>query len=210
MNYIVISILVFLLAIFFRFYKINKIGLLWWDEASYFREARFMFTFFKFALNKKYRKLFFKPAIGDHISLNKTPEEINYLLEEAKKNVMFDPLIYVKPGNDFFITLCFQLFGIKDISVIIPNAVFGVLNVIVVFSLSYYIGDIKTAIGAALVLAISGAHVYHSRSGQVELKVAFFFSLAVFYYLILTQNLLSSPVMQADDLYFNDNVRSCN
>ena len=193
--YLAFTIFIFILTVCLRFYKINKICLIGWDEASYFREARFMFQFLKFALDKKYRKLFFKPALSDHALHNKTPEEEAYLIQECAKQVMPDPLIYCKPANNFFIVLCYELFGINTMSVIIPNAVLGVLSVVVVFALGYYIGDLKTAIAAATVLSVSGAHVLFSRNGQVELKVGFFFSLAIFYYIILAQDFSVLPAV---------------
>ena len=194
MIYILICIFVFIIALFLRFYKINKIHINSWDEASYFLESKFMYKFFKFATDPKYRKLFFKPSLTEQESLNKTREEASYLLQELHSQMTIDPLLYTKPGNNIFATLCYELFGINEFSVILPNAVLGLLSVITVYLIGYHIGGIQTAIIAAGILGVSGAHVYHSRNGLAEVKVAFFFILALFNYLILVENTGILPI----------------
>lgn len=174
-----IAIIIFV-AVITRFYNIKKTGLNWWDEGSYFAYARSILSIFKFLKDKDVAKYIFKPCNSEYYFVNRTSSEEQILINKFNQIVEIDAsaYIYIKPLQAYICAIGLYLSKLKDWGLILPNAVLGTLNIILVYCfLNQYIGQIA-AISASLILTISGSHLYHSRSGSAELKVAFFCSLA--------------------------------
>lgn len=92
-----------------------------------------------------------------------------------------------KPGGYFYTVFPFvAVFGLNEWSVRVPNAIFSVLSVLLVYLLSTEVFDKKnqrgklTGIMAALFLTISPWHIHFSRGGW-EVNTATFFMLSGIY-----------------------------
>lgn len=90
-----------------------------------------------------------------------------------------------KPGGYFYMVLPFVGFlGLNPLSVRLPSAMFGIFTVLIIYLLTKRITrSIKTALLAALFLAVSPWHLHFSRGGW-EVNVATFFIITGVYIFI--------------------------
>ena len=109
---------------------------------------------------------------GLHIS-----DEAAYLMEawDARGG-------HAKPGHIFTLALSLLLFGLPDYSGLIVSAFFGILTVGLVFVLGKSLYNTNTGIVAAAWLAVSGYHIFFSRTVLAETVSVFFFTLGIYLY----------------------------
>lgn len=105
-------------------------------------------------------------------------DEAAYLMEARGDQ---QPL-HAKPSHIFTLALSLLLFGRHDYSGLIVSAFFGVLTVGLVFVLGKSLYNAKTGILAAAWLAVSGYHIFFSRTVYAEIDSVFFFTLGVYLY----------------------------
>ncbi|MDD5449018.1 MAG: STT3 domain-containing protein [Candidatus Omnitrophica bacterium] len=151
-------LLILIMAASLRFYDLTKRGLFLPDETVYYRAA---------CAGKASIENFFIKDGGNFL---------NALLPVTDS-------FAGKPNHILFGILGLFLFGISQYGPMMIIALFGVLTVWLAFAMGKEFYSERAGLIAAMLLAISGFHVYYSRSYMSHVDQTFFVVLAFFLYL---------------------------
>ena len=118
-------------------------------------------------------------------------EAINVM---AVKTNTLQTLIFQYPIGDFhpplYHALLFwwtALFGYSEVAVRFPSLLFGLGTIVVLFLLGRTLWNAQTGLTAALLLAVSGLHIYYSQEARMYAQAAFFAALSMYFFVRLWQ-----------------------
>ena len=166
---VILLLLIIALAGFLRFYKLNNKGLFFHDEGAYLLEAEFIVSGIKFLAGN------FTKVVNHEISLDKC-------FKGSEIDLKGCPPTTGRIGHDILTALSMFVFQDRTFAGLFVSALFGVLTVILIFFMGRKMFNLRTAFFASLILAVSGYHVFFSRTAYAETDSVFFFILAIYIY----------------------------
>jgi len=166
---ILVLILIICLAIFLRFYNLTERGLIYYDEGYYANQAKFIVLSFGWIRNN------IQEIFSQGVNLERLWDFVN-------ENGGTFPHTR-KPGHDLLNAISFSVFGIHDWSLFFISAFFGTGTVVLVYFLGRdFCGDGQSGLVASAILAVSGFHIWFSRSAMAQSSAVFFVILGVYLY----------------------------
>jgi len=169
MEKIIVIFFIIIVAIFLRFYHLNKRGVLFWDDGVRLNYVLFIDDLVNFLI-KNFKKI-----------LNKEKK-----LEEEVKNFRGQHLCTANTLDVFIYWIVGKLIKNFEFSPLFVNALFGVLGIIGIFFTSNLMGGEKIGILSVFLLSISGYHLMYSRAFHGDIGCGTFYIWATFFYLLST------------------------
>jgi 4-amino-4-deoxy-L-arabinose transferase-like glycosyltransferase len=183
--YIIIFIAILSLGSFFTFFHLQKRSLLDWDEAYYLeviKTWRAVVDWFVYRI--------FKPTEITQVGFS------DYMLEHGGAINTF-----AKDGFLAIVFLFSYFFGLRDITILWVNGIFGVLTVWLIYLIGKEMLGRIVGLLSCGILAISAYQLHYARSGFPQTVSVFFLYLAVFLY-ILSYKHKSNPNVSRRFLFF--------
>jgi len=154
-------LLILLLGASVRFFGIQDRGPAFFDEGIYTLEGRWIYTASASLWSAFLRK----------IEETRSRKNLYTFEDEARRfreNVQGQPPSWGRPGYSLLTGLCMGVIGPKLYAAHAVSALFGTLAILAVFLLARTMFDERTALLAALLLALSGYHMVYSTSGLAD------------------------------------------
>lgn len=146
-----------------RALRLGRRGLIRWDEAAYYREAIVVRDAFRFLFRNR-REL---------LRLRCHPDaDARARLVRAYQDSMIYHYVYFKPWLNFLSLAAVFARGRADTIMILPHVLLGAAAVALVYVAGAMLSGTLAGLIAAALLAVSGLHVWHSRSTSAEVGVS--------------------------------------
>jgi len=174
-GHVILLLAIIILASFLRFYNLDNKGIFIHDEGFYLQEAKFIVSGIKFLAGN------FTKIVNHEISLDNCFKGDEIDLEGW-------PPMTAKIGHNILTALSMFIFQDKAFAGFFVSALFGVLTVILIFFMGKKMFNLRTAFFSSAILAVSGYHVFFSRTAFAETDSVFFFILAIYFYYLSKTN----------------------
>lgn len=169
---ILIIVLITTAGFLLRARRFRSKGIFTWDEAAYYREAMVAGIYFDF-LRKHWGELWRLKKKPDNAGRSQLVQEYN--------TGQISHYAYHKAWHTYLGMAAVKLFKQSDVAIAIPSLVMGTFTIPVTYMTTSLLFGKPTGLAAAFLLAASGLHILHSRSGGPEAGMALSFSLMLLF-----------------------------
>lgn len=162
-NHWVVLIVISCGGLLLRSLRLGRRGLIRWDEAAYYREAIVVRDSFRF-LFRRWREL-------RRLRRNPDPAARARIVQDYEDSMIYH-YVYFKPWLSFISLPAAFARGRRDMIMILPNVLLGTTAIAAVYVAGDMLFGPEAGLIAAALLAVSGLHVWHSRSSSAEIGVS--------------------------------------